>query len=208
MINMQIPDLSEFKGKEFIFDEDFLETEWNTTYPKGMRFKITSIKKGWVTFKVVSTLDECMGGIQRFANNLAIAYDKDIPLCEHAIKLWETDPDGFEVIPEGKLFHRSLERPLYVSGKMGYDVYTRAYERKDGELNHYGSKSGLNVWYNKEWYERSLECNIYNRDKYAKLSKGTIKEMYSSFYKGGHHCYEVKRMNMAKFSPVENVQVH
>lgn len=197
---MKIPDVEELKGREFVFTEDFLKTGSNTTFPKGVRFVIKSVKKGWVTFKVKSPLEDCMPGIQRFADSLVKSYTQDLKLCRRNIKLWEKDPSAFTEIPEENVFHNSMKHPLTLFGDGVKEVYSRSYERSDGLLN-----DRFNVWYNKEFYETQLECLLWNVKKYSELSNATIQKMYDTYYRthiGGNHNFDLKVLNKAKFKPV------
>jgi hypothetical protein len=192
---VQVPDFSEFIGKEFIVTEYFDDSDkynkktrsnkekiLGRPIKKGVRFKISKIKNGTVTVKVTSSkkqLEEL--GMLEFDQKRCVSdHKQEIKELKKLIKMWEEEADQF-VPKEGQSWYKESGKSTgsFVDcdksvDKRGftYDgvtVRTCTYERKDGVNNFHSYHRGRNEYFNKAFYEAKL--------KYAKIDLEGWKKM-------------------------------
>lgn len=169
---IQLPDYSEYIGKEFIITEDADMKNTTLDYPmlKGVRFIIKKIKNTKITLKISNSKLELkeLGMLNYDFNRLINNIEKDIKILKKVYNMWEVDSDKFVIsgsvhcINTGYYGIPGDHPDKYGTAKAYIDddgkeyisdsIMTSDYKRTDNKTNVYSYQSGRNVFYSKKCY--------------------------------------------------------
>ena len=212
---VQIPDFSNYIGKEFVFEEKFKQRDSNISFCQGMRFKIQKIDASTATIKIVSTIEECMPAIEDFAAICVKNLKSDIKVLDKIIKIWTEEADQFKVDKNnfwnkdgGHTINTGHNVPKDHPDKGDVlsddDINTFNYIHKGGKKNYYSYQQGTNEWYSKTCYEFMRLGKVEDMMEFETLNAAKRKDIYNSYYAKGFlskHTLSVKELNKGKFKP-------
>ncbi len=174
---IQLPDYSEYIGKEFLITENITIKSYGRPILKGVRFIIKKIENSKVTIKVSNTKEELkdLGMLEYDFNRVIKDNESQIKTFHKILKLWSDSPKmfvkksseahcictGYYGILPNHPSKFGIAAPYFNKEKGEYypsdSIMTLDYKRSDNLLNIYSYQKGTNTYYSKECYEFMLK---------------------------------------------------
>jgi len=135
-------------------------------FEKGIKFKVSKIKDGYVTYKITSSMKECNSIIEKWAEDLKERAEKDIDDLQHALDLWNGSPEKFVPVTE------------YPYNYPNSDGAPKYFKRVDDEKPRYSYQVTFGCFENKQMYEKSIKEKQLEVIRWSSLDSEKRKYLY------------------------------